>query len=93
MFYKMIERKRDEWYASEECTVNNIIDYIERSGFMRDAQIDAIKTYLFLKIRCGCIPLAALFTEGAFNALDLDKAALPTAARDYLKANPASAAL
>ena len=93
MFYKMIERKRDEWYASAECTVNAIIGYIEQAGFMRDAQIDAIKTYLFLKIKCRCAPLATLFAEGAFNALDLDEAALPTTTRDYLKANPAAAAL
>ena len=48
MFYKMIERKRDEWYTSTDCTVNSIIDYIVQAGYMRDAQIDAIKTYLFL---------------------------------------------
>ena len=47
MFYKMIERKRDEWYASDDCTVGSMIGYIEQTGQMRDAQIDAIKTYLF----------------------------------------------
>ncbi len=93
MFFKMIERKRDEWYASADCTVNSIIGYIEQAGFMRDAQIEAIKTYLFLKNKCRCASLAALFAEGAFNTLDLDAAALPTTTRDYLKANPAAAAL
>lgn len=93
MFYKMIERKRDDWYASADCTVGSIIGYIEQAGYMRDAQIDAIKTYLFLKIKCSCAPLATLFAEGAFNSLDLDEAALPTVTRDYLKANPAAAAL
>lgn len=93
MFYKMIERKRDEWYTSTDCTVNSIIDYIVQAGYMRDAQIDAIKTYLFLKIKCGCAPLETLFANGAFNTLNLDEAALPTTTRDYLKANPVAAAL
>ena len=50
MFYKMIENKCKEWYASEQCTVHNLIEYIEKTGQMRDAQIEAIKVYLFLKI-------------------------------------------
>ena len=49
MFYKMIEAKRNEWLASNDCTVKGDIAYIERTGQMRDAQIEAIKTYLFLK--------------------------------------------
>ena len=56
MFYKMIEAKRDEWLASETCTVKAVIDYIVKTGQMRDAQVEAIKTYLFLKIACGCKP-------------------------------------
>ena len=43
MFYKMIEAKRNEWLASDGCTVKGIIDYIEKTGQMRDAQIEAIK--------------------------------------------------
>lgn len=72
MFYKMIEAKRNEWLASETCTVKAVIDYIVKTGQMRDAQVEAIKTYLFLKIACSCKPLAELFYEGAFNTLDLD---------------------
>ena len=52
MFYKMIENKCKEWYNSENCTVRNLIEYIEKTGQMRDAQIEAIKVYLFLKIGC-----------------------------------------
>ena len=75
MFYKMIETKRNEWLASETCTVKAVIDYIVKTGQMRDAQVEAIRTYLFLKIACGCKPLAELFCEGAFNTLDLDDSA------------------
>ena len=61
MFYKMIENKCNEWYNSEQCTVHNLIEYIEKTGQMRDAQIEAIKVYLFLKISCECKPLEFLF--------------------------------
>ncbi len=93
MFYKMIENKCKEWYASEQCTVHNLIDYIEKTGQMRDAQIEAIKVYLFLKIKCECQPLSLLFTRGVFNSIDLDTIELSTAARDYLESNPAATAL
>ncbi len=63
MFYKMIEAKRNEWLASNDCTVKGDIAYIERTGQMRDAQIEAIKTYLFLKIACGCKPLLIYFVR------------------------------
>ena len=49
MFYKMIENKCTQWYESERCTVKNLIEYIEKKGQMRDAQIEAIKVYMFLK--------------------------------------------
>lgn len=49
MFYQMITNARNRWLASPECTVINLLAYIEHAGQMRDAQIDAIKTYLFLK--------------------------------------------
>ena len=65
MFYKMIERARDRWYASPECAIGSVIDYIAKTGQMRDAQIDAIKTYLYLKIGCECRPLEQLFLTGA----------------------------
>lgn len=30
MFYKMIEAKRNEWLASDNCTVKGVINYIEK---------------------------------------------------------------
>ena len=93
MFYKMIEAKRNTWLQSDECTVKDLIAYIKKTGQMRDAQVEAIKTYLFLKIACGTQPLATLFSRGAFNNLDLDEAELSAKVRDYLKGNAAAAAL
>lgn len=92
MFYKMITKKRDEWYATGS-SVQSIIDYIESKNQMRDAQIDAIKTYLFLKIACDNRPLAELFSAGAFNTLDLDAIELSAISRNILQNDKALAAL
>lgn len=93
MFYKMIENKCREWYNSEQCTVLDLIDYIEKTGQMRDAQIEAIKVYLFLKIGCECKPLESLFRCGYFNSIDLNDIELSTSAREYLDENSAATAL
>ncbi len=70
MFYELIRHKRDQWYASPACTVRDFIDYIIKKGEMRDAQIESIRTYLYLKIACGNKPLWRLFAEGQFNNPD-----------------------
>jgi hypothetical protein len=57
MFYKIIEKKRNQWLNSSDCVISDIIAYIERQNKMRDAQIEAIKTYLYLKIACQNRPL------------------------------------
>lgn len=93
MFYKMIENKRNQWLSSAECTITPLIDYIVKTGQMRDAQIEAIKTYLFLKIACGSKSLATLFKRGAFNSLDLSEIELSQSTREYLLVHPAAAAL
>lgn len=93
MFYRMIERKRDQWYASPDCTIQPLIAYMEKRGQMRDAQIDAIKTYLYLKIACQSAPLSDLFAAGAFNTLDLNALALTAGVKEYLSRAPAAVAL
>ncbi|WP_370859876.1 DEAD/DEAH box helicase family protein [Phocaeicola plebeius] len=60
---------------------------------MRDAQIEAIKIYLFLKIACGNRPLWKLFSEGCFNSLDFNTMELTVEARSILTTNKAAAAL
>lgn len=93
MFYRMIKAKRDQWLLSSSCSVVALVEYMEKNGHLRDAQIDAIKTYLYLKIGCGCKPLWKLFVDGAFNSFDLDSAELSSPVRKYLQENPSAAAL
>ena len=93
MFYNIIQRKRNEWLSRIDCPVKSLLSYIESKGMMRDAQIEAIKTYLFLKIECGNKPLWRLFTEGDFLSLNLDNMSLTAKARLVLKTNKAAASL
>ncbi len=93
MFYNILLRKRDEWLSCEDCSVKVLLAYIESRGMMRDAQIEAIKTYLFLKIECENKPLWRLFAEGDFLSLDLDSLSLTKKAREILSSNKAAAAL
>ena len=93
MFYRLITQKRDEWFSSPECTVRELVNYICQRGKMRDAQTDAIRTWLFLKIACANAPLWKLFSEGRFNTVDLDTVPLSTAARKVLLSNKAASAL
>lgn len=93
MFYQMITNARNCWLTSDNCTVKDLVAYIERTGQMRDAQIDAIKTYLFLKIGCDCQPLPCLFSEGHFNTLNLQMVELAAAPKAYLEEHPEAVAL
>lgn len=93
MFYKLIKKKCDEWMASSDCTIRELIQYIYAQNKMRDAQIEAIKIYLFLKIACGNRPLWKLFSEGCFNSLDFNTMELTVEARSILTTNKAAAAL
>lgn len=96
MFYQLIQHKRDQWFASADCTVNDIIAYIIKRGMMRDAQVEAIKTYLFLKIACQNQPLWKLYHQGTFNTLDTERMPLNGITYSTISAvssNPAAAAL
>ena len=96
MFYHIITHKRDQWLSHPDCPALPLIAYMEQRGKMRDAQVDAIKTYLYLKIECQNLPLAELFKQGKFNTLthdDIDNMPLSAAARRVFKESPAAVAL
>ena len=93
MFYKIIEKKRNEWLNSPSCVVSELISYIERQHKMRDAQIKSIKTYLYLKIECQNKPLWELVASGKFNSINVDDLEVNKATRTILNSNPAALAL
>lgn len=93
MFYKLIKKTCDQWIHSSDCTIHELMQYIYTQNKMRDAQIEAIQIYLFLKIACKNRPLWQLFMEGRFNSLDLSTLELTVEARHLLTSNKAAAAL
>lgn len=66
MLNHLIFQKVGAWFQREDCVAKPIITYIQEKGFLRDAQIEAIKTYLFLKIEGANRPLWQLFCDGFF---------------------------
>ena len=93
MFYRMIKESRNRWLSLPDCPVSTLLLYIEEKGQMRDAQIEAIKTYLFLKIACDNRPLVDLFASGCFNNMNIGALEATDELKGFLHANPAAAAL
>jgi type III restriction enzyme len=88
MLHKILQEKKNKWLQSDDCTISDLIKYIRNKGQLRDTQIEAIETYLFLKIEGQNKPLWQLFSEGFFtNGADLSKLNINQVARDFLTAN------
>jgi len=63
MLQTIIEYHKNQWINSDECTIKPILSYIRNKEQLREAQINALETYLFLKIKCQNKPLWQLITE------------------------------
>ncbi|AFI05938.1 DEAD/DEAH box helicase family protein [Helicobacter cetorum] len=96
MLHEIIREKVQHWLQSKRCTINNIITYIRQKGQLRETQIQAIETYLFLKIEGNNKPLWQLFSEGFFideNAKHLQELNINTHTRNFLENNKNAYAL
>lgn len=94
MLHKIISEKKNQWIQSENCTIIDLLKYIRAKGQLRDTQIEAIETYLFLKIEGQNKPLWQLFSEGFFlNGIDLTKHNINQTTRDYLSQHTHALAL
>lgn len=94
MLHYIIQQKKNEWLQSDGCTIRDLVKYIRDEGHLRDTQIEAIETYLFLKIQGQNKPLWQLFSEGFFtNGTDLTKLDINQIAREYLSQNKNAFAL
>lgn len=90
----MITKARDEWFNSDDCTVKELVNYMYNKGEMRDSQIDAIKTYLFLKIKCENKPLYQCMIEGLFNTyIDISQLELKDSTKTVLRTQKEALAL
>jgi hypothetical protein len=94
MLNNIIKDKTIEWLQSDDCSVKDLIKYIRIKGELRDTQIQAIETYLFLKIKGDNKPLWQLFSEGFFtNGTDLSKLNINQNTRNFLSKNKSALAL
>ncbi len=94
MFYSIIQEKTMRWVGSPTCPVAPLLAYIRQRGALRETQIAAIETYLFLKIEGRGHSLATLFAGGFFNRdEDLGRLRISQIARDRFTADPAALAL
>lgn len=94
MLYDIITSKKNYWLQSENCSIQGLLKYIKKTNQLRDAQIEAIETYLFLKIACNNKPLWVLFSQGFFiKDIDLESLNINNIARNYLNSNSNALAL
>jgi type III restriction enzyme len=85
MLEHLIKAKTQAWLSSDDCSVNDVVSYIRQRGKLRDTQIEALATYLFLKIEGRNKPLWQLFSEGFFSVgLDLSQLNINEASRNFL---------
>jgi type III restriction enzyme len=94
MLNYIINQKKRIWLQSHDCPVKDLVLYMKEKGNLRDTQIEAIETYLFLKIEGQNKPLWKLFSDGFFtNGTDLSKLNINQTARDFLSNNKTAHAL
>ncbi len=94
MVHEIISRKAKAWSRQTDCPLKELFTHIVRQEGLRDAQIEALEVYLYLKIKGGNKPLWQLFSEGFFAAEeDLDKLNINQEARRLFNTNPAARSL
>lgn len=92
MIYPMIQSRKQRWVQSPMCPITPLLGYIRQRGQLRDAQIEAIETYLFLKLEGEGKPLAELFAAGFFfePPQNLERVLMTMQARTVLSSDPAA---
>ncbi len=94
MFDKIIEEQKNQWLHSSDCGIKSIIDYIKEKKYLRLAQIEAIETYLFLKLYYDNKPISKLFSNGDFIKIkNLDELNINQNTRQLLQRNKSVYAL
>ena len=94
MLNTLISEKCASWFAREDCPARQIVAHIQAVGFLRDAQVEAIKTYLFLKIAGGNRSLSQLFSEGFFlQNEDLSRLHISEQSRKHFETDKSARAL
>ena len=93
MVHSVIQQAAAAWSHAQDCPLRAQLDYMRRVGGLRPVQIEAVETYLFLKVACGNRPLHEVFSSGLLNTLDPDTLRVPQAVREHLASHPDTLAL
>ena len=93
MIHQLLQGKASEWARDGDCPLRAQFDYMRRRGGLRQVQLEAVETYLFLKVACGNRPLHDIFSSGLLNTLDPDSLRVSQSTREHLASHPASLAL
>lgn len=94
MLNELITRKKNQWLRSDNCPINTLSTYIRKRGYLREPQVEAIETYLYLKIEGGNKPLWELFSENFFTSdIDLNRLNINQETRKFLQKNTDALAL
>ena len=67
MFHALIAIGRDAWLKRPDCPARGLLTYMRERGALRPVQIDALATYLFLKLACDNAPLWRIFMGGLWH--------------------------
>ena len=94
MFQEIIVKRKNEWLHADANPIKDFIQYIKQKGYLREPQIEAIETYLFLKIAGQNKPLWQLIGEGFFSKNeDLSELMISEKLRNLLITNTTARAL
>ena len=90
MIHPFITAQKNRWLAQADCPARDVLGYMRQQGKLRAAQLDAVETYLFLKLAGQNRPLWQLIAQGFFAQHDdLAKLHISQILRDELHTNTA----
>lgn len=93
MIEPLIAARVQAWLTAPNCPATPLLAYMRAAGKLRDVQIAALQTYLYLLLEGKNQTLAQLWMQGAFvkeATYDGPRSRMPQMARDVFAAQPAA---
>lgn len=93
MIEPLIGAQVKHWLASPNCPAAPLLAYMRTAGKLRDVQIAALQTYLYLLLEGKNQSLTQLWMQGAFTktaSYDGPRSRMPQLARDVFSLQPAA---
>lgn len=93
MIEPLIAARVQHWLAQPDCPATPLLAYMRSAGKLRDVQIAALQTYLYLLIKGQNQSLTQLWMQGVFAkaaTYDGPRSRMPQMARDVFAAQPAA---